>query len=195
MKIILGDISYPKSKALILPANASGIMNKGVPKRIVKEGWRIIERQAKEQINKRKYDLGECFKTGPGRLKRRGLENIYHAIIKNLPSDLVSMYIIQKALDNAFLKVIKDKLLSVTVPGIGINESNLDCSSIADIISRICIKYNKKIEIRIIDDNEEFIREVSKFLNLKYDVKMKKRKKYGNVTKTSIDFKQGLDTY
>ena len=194
MKIILGDIIYPKSEGLIIPANTIGIMNEGVGKKIIKEGWRGIEDQAKEQARKKKYELGECFRTGPGRLKRRGVKNIYFAIIKRLPSDLTSSYIIQKALKNSFLKVIEDRLLSVTVPGIGIDEVNIDYVLIADIISRICIRYSKKIEIRIIDNNEEFIKKVSSFLNLKYDIKLKKKRKYGNSTKPGLDFKQSLDS-
>ena len=171
MKIILGDICYPKSKVLIIPSNSMGIMNRGIAKKVLKHAWIGVENQSKEEAKKKKYKLGECFFTGPGRLRRRGVVNICHAIIKRLPSDLISVSIVQEALNNSFLKVIKNKLSSVTIPGFAIDSDNIDEGVIANITAMVCNRYKRKVEIKIIDDNKEFIEKISKILNIDYEVK------------------------
>ncbi|KKL96368.1 hypothetical protein LCGC14_1845220, partial [marine sediment metagenome] len=67
------------------------------------------------------------------------------------PRDL---YIIDKALNNALQRVINDKIKTVTVCGLGIDEGNLDPKTIARITAETCNRYNRKIEIKIIDNNK-----------------------------------------
>jgi len=162
--IILGDITYPKSESLIIPANLSGIMNRGVQKRIVKEGWKIIEKEAKENVKKGNLELGDYFVTEPGRLKRRGVKKIYHSIIKRFPSDFTSVNIVNKALLNVFRGVIKDKNSSVTICSIGTEPGELDKTIIAKIMIRICEKFKSEIKIKIMDEDEEFINDIRKYL-------------------------------
>jgi O-acetyl-ADP-ribose deacetylase (regulator of RNase III) len=162
VKIILGDITYPKSEAVIIPANLSGLMNKGVPSRIVKVGWQKVEKEAKKALNEKKMVIGDCFVTDSGRLKRRGVKKIYHTIIKRYQNDFTSVYIVQKALSNVMKKVIKDKNKTVALCGIGIEPGDLDKKSIAKITMQICDKFSHKIKIKIIDDNKEFIDELNK---------------------------------
>ncbi len=164
IQAILGDICYPKSEALIIPANTKGIMSKGVPARIVKDGLSGISKEVKQFITNNKIEIGCCFSTGPGRLKRRGLKRIYHVVIKRLQSDFSSIYIIDKALDNALQRVINDGIKTVTICGLGIDEGNLDAKTIARITAETCNRYNRKIEIKIIDDNKEFIKEFNNFV-------------------------------
>ena len=42
IEVVLGDVCYPKSEALIIPANTKGVMSRGVPGRIVKDGLSSI---------------------------------------------------------------------------------------------------------------------------------------------------------
>ena len=48
IQIILGDICYPKSEALVIPANVNGVMSKGIPKKIIKDGLSGITKEVKE---------------------------------------------------------------------------------------------------------------------------------------------------
>ena len=164
IKIILGDAAYPKSEALIVPANTVGIMNRGILNKIIKDGWKKIENEAKKITKETEYKIGDCFITGPGRLKRRGLKKIYHSIIKRLPSDFTSITIIQKSLKVVLKQVVEDKMKSVTICGLGIDPGDLDVYSVASATVNICNKYIDKIEIKIIDNNVEFISSIERII-------------------------------
>ena len=163
IKIILGDICYPKAEALIIPANTVGIMDRGILKRIVKDGWKLISIEAKKKIKKDLVEIENCFTTGPGRLKRRGVKKIYHCVIKKFPSDYTSINLVRKALQNTFSKVVEDKMERVTICAIGIEEGELDKKTAARILFEICIKYKDQIEIKIMDSDEEFINYIYSF--------------------------------
>jgi len=163
LKIILGNPAYPKSEALIIPANTAGIMNKGIQNKIIKDGWKIIAEEAQQNARKKRYEIGDCFTTGPGRLRRRGTKKIFHAIIRNLPNDFLTIDSIRKALSNTLKAVIKDGMKSVTVCGLGINPGELDKTTVARIIVEICDKYRDKIDIKIMDENIDFINEAKKY--------------------------------
>jgi len=133
----------------------------------VKNGLSGISKEVKQFITNNTIEVGDCFSTGPGRLKRRGLKRLYHVVIKRLQSDFSSIYIINKALDNALKKVISDGMQSLTICGVGIDAGNLDAKTVARITLEVCIRYKENIEIKIIDDNEEFVREFNNFVKEK----------------------------
>lgn len=160
IEAILGNICYPKSEALIIPSNTKGIMSQGIPKRIIKDGHIGIFKEVQLYIEKNKIEVGQCFTSGSGRLKRRGCKRIYHAVIKRLQSDFTSIYIVRQTLNNTVKKVVKDKAISVAICGLGIEDGELDPKTIARITVEICNRYKNKIKIKIIDNNKEFIEEV-----------------------------------
>jgi len=164
IEAILGDMCYPKSKALIIPANTKGIMTKGIPARIIKDGLSSISKEAKLITSNNKIEVGGYFTTGPGRLNKRGLKKIYHAVIKVLQSDFTSIYIVRNTLDNIMQKIIEDSQESLAICGLGIEAGNLDQTTIAKITVEICERYEDKIKIKIIDDNVEFIEEAKKHI-------------------------------
>ncbi|MHA1469084.1 MAG: macro domain-containing protein [Candidatus Asgardarchaeia archaeon] len=161
MKIILGNICYPKSEALIIPANAMGVMGRGRAAKIVKDGLTGISKEARAFALDNEIELGECFCTGSGRLNRRGLKRIYHAVIKRLQSDFSSIYIVERALDNTLSAIVADNIETATICGLGIEPGGLDKKSVARATMEACYKFKEKIELKIIDENEEFINEVS----------------------------------
>ena len=163
MQIILGDICYPKSEAVIIPANSLGIMSNTVQKKIIKDGSVKITKEIKEFITNNKVEIGKIFTTGSGRLKRRGLKKIYHVVIKRLQSDFTSVFIVERALNEVFKKIKADKVKSVSLCGLGIDPGDLDAKSIARITVEICKKYKNHLEIKIIDNNVEFIKECNNF--------------------------------
>lgn len=138
-------------------------MNKGIPQKILKSGWAKVGKEVKKALKEQKIGLGDCFSTDSGRLKRRGLKKIYHAVIKKYPNDFTSIYIVELALKNSFKKIIADKNKSVSICGIGIGPGELDKKVVATIISEICEKCKSKIKIKIIDDNVEFIKQVEEY--------------------------------
>ena len=139
-------------------------MSRGIPARIVKDGLSTIIKETKQFITNNRVEVGGFFSTGSGRLNRRGLKRIYHAVIKRLQSDFSSIYIINKVLDGVLQGVISDGHKSVAICGVGIDERNLDPKTIARITVEICNRYNESIEIKIIDNNEEFIKEINYFI-------------------------------
>ena len=164
MIIILDSPAYPKSESLIIPANKIGIMNNGTPAKIIKDGWKVISEEAKQVANNNQPDVGEYFVTGPGRLVRRGLKKIYHAIIKPLPSDYTSITIVRKALKNTLKGVIKDKMSSVSICGLGIEPGELDKRSVARLTVEVATLFVDRIDIKIVDNNKEFIDEVKEMI-------------------------------
>lgn len=164
MNVILGDICYPKSEAIIIPANTKGVMSRGISAKVFKSGLSSISKEVKQYITNNTIEEGDCFSTGPGRLNRRGLKRVYHSVIKRLQSDFCSIYLINKALNNVLKEVIDDGYESVAVCGLGIDDGDLDEKTVARITVEVCNRYDNRIKINIIDDNKEFIREVNVFL-------------------------------
>jgi len=164
IKIIVGDICYPKSEGLIIPANTTGTMLRGRSARISKAGLGGIVKEAKLFVADNKIEIGQCFSTGPGRLNRRGLKNIYHAVIKRLQSDFTSIHIVREALGSSLKMACQDKMKSVTICGLGIGLGELDPVVIAGVTARQIEKFLDEIEIKVIDDNQEFINELNRIV-------------------------------
>ena len=162
--IRLGDIAYPKSEAMIIPGNTVGLMTRGVPLRILKDSLGTVRKDAKKIAKETKPNVGECFKTIPGRLKRRGVKNIYHAVIKRFPNDMTTSKIVENSLIYTIKEVIKDKHLSVSICGLGVESGDLEKNIAARLIFSTCQKYTNKINIKIIDTDEKFIGELKKLV-------------------------------
>lgn len=173
VKFIVGDICYPKSEALILPSNTRGIMSRGILARVVKDGWKGLEREAKKVALEKKIKVEGCYSTEPGRFKRRGVKKIYHSAIKRLPSDYTSVTIVNNAFRNAMKKVIEDGMNSVSICGMGIELGDLDVKSVARIMSDTCKLFKNEISIKIIDDNKEFIKNLCIFYGEYYEEDVK----------------------
>ncbi len=173
VKIVEGNICYPKSEALILPSNTRGIMSRGILRRIVKDGWSMIEKEAKKVVTEESVEVGGYFSTIPGRFKRRGVKKIYHCAIKRLPSDYTSVIIVESALRRTMENVIEDGMDSVAMCGIGIEPGDLDVKTVARIMSDVCRSFQDRIKIRIIDDNKEFIKELCIFFGEDYEENVK----------------------
>jgi len=162
MKAVIGDICFPKSETIIIPSNTKGVMSRGVSARVLKAGLSGISKEVHKYLESNTVEEGGCFYSGPGRLNRRGLKRIYYAITKRLQSDFSSIYLINKALKNTLKEVVSDGYSSVAICGLG--DGNLDEKTIARITVENCNRYDNSINITIIDDNKDFIKEVNVFL-------------------------------
>ncbi len=164
MKAIIGNICYPKSEAMIIPANTKGVMSKGRPAKIIKDGLTGISKEAKDIGSNNKIEVGQCFSTTSGRLNKRGLKKIYHAVIKRLQSDFTSIYNVRETLKKTLKIVCDDGVKSVMICGIGIEQGELDKKTIARITKEVCDRFDDRIEIKIIDDDVVFINEINELL-------------------------------
>lgn len=164
IEIRLGDIAYPKSEAMIIPGNTVGLMTRGISLRILKDSLGTVREEAKKIAKERELKIGECFRTVPGRLKRRGLKNMYHAVIKRFPNDMTTIKIVADCLEHTLKQVIKDKNTSVSVCGLGVEEGDLEKIIVARIFLLTCAKYSDKIDIKIIDSDKKFIAEIEKLV-------------------------------
>lgn len=162
VKIIVdGQISYPKSEALIIPANQSGLMTRGQVASLVADGGSSVAKEAKTIANSTQLKIGDCFVTGVGRLRKRGVKHLYHAVIKRCPSDLTSITDVTSAVKNAVSKAAQDGYKSITICGIGAESGELDIFTVSGIILSTCEKF-PDIIFKIIDSNSKFIEEISK---------------------------------
>ena len=164
MEVKLGDICYPKSKALIIPSNVVGVMTLGVGAKIAEAASTKLVKEVKEYVADNKLEVGENFSTCSGKLKRRGVDRVYHVIIKRLQNDFTSIYIVRNALNKVMSRVVRDNMESVTLCGIGIEHGDLDQKTIARVTVDICRKYDNHVKIKIIDDRKEFITEVDNLI-------------------------------
>lgn len=160
--IRLGDIAYPKSEAMIIPGNTVGLMTRGIALRILTDSLGTVRKEAKKAAREQEPKVGECFKTVPGRLKRRGLKNMYHAVIKRFPNDMTTIKTVKDCLEHTLKQVIKDKNKSVSICGLGIEDGDLEKILVARIFFLTCQKYCDKIDIKIIDDDNKFISDLEK---------------------------------
>ena len=161
IKIMVGPIAYPKAEALIVAANQSGLMTRGQVLSLVEDGGSLVAKEAKATVEALKPKIGDCFVTTGGRLRKRGLKRLYHAVIKRCPCDLTSITAVTSAIDTAVYKAVTDKNRTITICGIGTENGELDISTVSRIILSTCEKYTGII-FKIIDSNEEFIKEISK---------------------------------
>ena len=164
MIALIGDICMPKTEAIIVPDDGVGTLRSILGPRGASVALGGILKESRKYLRENKVELGDCFVTGPGRLLKRRVKKVYHVVIKLLKSDYTSLYYVEKGVDNAFKKVIQDKMQSVAICGLGIDQGDLDPISVAGLFFNICTKYNSKIKIKIIDTNEEFINEIKKRL-------------------------------
>ena len=164
IEIKLGDIAYPKSEAMIIPGNTVGSMNRGIARRILIDSLGTVRKEAKRVAKEETLIIGECFKTVPGRLKRRGLKNIYHAVIKRFSNDMTTIKIVEDTLNYTLKKVIKDKHPSVSICGLGVEDGDLEKNLVARIFLLTCQRYSDKINIKIIDSDTKFISELEKLV-------------------------------
>ena len=164
IEIRLGDIAYPKSEAMIIPGNTVGLMTKGVALRILKDSLGTVRKEARKIAKEKDLKVGDCFRTVPGRLKRRGLKNMYHAVIKRFPNDMTTIKIVTDCLEYTLKQVIKDKNKSVSICGLGFEDGDLEKNLVARIFLLTCMRYCAKIDIKIIDNDKNFISELEKMI-------------------------------
>lgn len=173
LQVVLGDISYPKSTLLVLPSTGIGISLGETTDIVVAAGGKIILKEAKRVVSERgkNYVPGEFFLTRPGRMKRRGVQAICHAVLAKHPQDYTSVLIIKAAIRSIFKWAAKNNIDSVALPGLGIHGElgYVDKQLVGAMMAFECEQINHKLDIKIIDTDKEFIQAVKDNLRIEYD--------------------------
>jgi len=169
----VGDIAYPKSVAVVTPANGCGIMSRGVAAILsdVRHGGKTLEQQGKALVAKREkpFAAGEMFFTGPGRLRRRGVQRVYHAVLQEFPGGYTSLHWVNQAMRAVMKAAVDEGYDSITLPAIGAGPERLDPVSVAGQMTIVAKAYSHLIGIKFIDANEVFINEIKSLIGMEQE--------------------------
>lgn len=167
IKIFVGDISKPKTEAIVNPSNKYGLMSRGISLVLSDYAGKVIEREAKELIKKNNspFEIGKFYITGSSRLKRRGIKKIYHAVISDFPGGLVSLDAISKSMKSILEFAKNDDINSIAFPALGSGLGELPKEIIIPLMADILLSYNNILDISVVDANEDFVEQFKKRVN------------------------------
>lgn len=159
MKTELRNITRPRSRAILCPANGIGVMARGCLLDLVKVGGADLAREARAvaKVKDQPRKPGTCFVTGPHDLSDRGVKRIYHAVITEYPGGVSSIDYVIHAVRSALETAIKDGMDSIAIASLETGDTKLDKTQIAGIVVQIAKEFDHKIKIRCVDKDKEFI--------------------------------------
>ncbi len=155
IQAFIGNIIQAETEAIILPSSQIGVSDYGTTGDI-KSKIGEIGRSVMFNKNGKRLELGEFYVSGPGELKKKGVQKVYYAIISTVPLGYGNCQNIEKALRSILLDCVKNKIKSIAIPGLGI-KNGIDKEVIAFTIMPILKDFCDKIEIKIMDQDKEFI--------------------------------------
>ena len=109
------NIINAHTEAIVSPTNGLFINNKGASGAIVAAAGKITKNEI--EIYKKKYsDLkeGDFYTTSGGKLIKKDVKIIYHAVINMTPNSNASIYYINNVMNKILESAIKNKLKSIT---------------------------------------------------------------------------------
>ena len=162
IEAVIRDITRPGTEVVVSAANGVGIMGRGVAGAISQVAGQSIIDEAKALIKHRGkiFQTGEIYITGPGKMSRRGVRKIYHAVTMQYPGGLTSVNIVNILMHKLLKGAIKGKRESIAIPGLGTGIGRLDRNIVANVMVGVAKQYDHKIKIRILDQGDDFINEV-----------------------------------
>jgi O-acetyl-ADP-ribose deacetylase len=166
LEALVGDITKPKTEAIVSVANGVGIMGRGVAGAITEYAGPSVSREARELVEKqgRPYEPGEVYVTKSGRLTRRGVKSVYHAVTMKFPGGLTSVHIVNVLMRELLSLAIRKKVASIAFPGLGTGVGRLDRNAAANVMTQAAKQYDHMIEVKFIDHDPAFIKEVNRLL-------------------------------
>jgi len=157
----IGDIVEAKTEVIVNASNGIGILGANAAGAIRKAGGYEIEEEAQGicQKNQKPIEPGQCFITGPGKLRENGVKYIYHAVTMKYPGEYSSLKDVSDAWREVFRKAIQNKIKSISTTGLGTGIGRLDVDSVARDMVRIAKQYAfiNDIDVYFIDRDQEFI--------------------------------------
>jgi O-acetyl-ADP-ribose deacetylase (regulator of RNase III) len=172
MKVVTGDITKVQDiEVIVNAANGCGIMGAGVAGAINRSSSGFVGEEAREVCRDNVREPGTMYITGSGYLKRRGIQQVYHAVVMKFPGSPTSLDIVVAALRSVMAAAIEKGVKSIAIPGLGTGIGGLDKQQVAQRMAKILQQYEGKIDITVIDQGEEFVEEFSKFVGQKVEEK------------------------
>lgn len=174
MRVEVGDITHPSTWALAVPVSGSLTFGIGLPAHVASAAGPELLEEAKlapAEFETRRLikpgDLlepGMCFGTTSGLLRKRGVRKVYHAVVAKLPGEPSSLHYISPLTRQILDLAISDKMQSLAMPGFGLE--SLDPVGVARAMVQ-AVRYKQHlIEIAFVDQNEEFIESVRRFVGM-----------------------------
>jgi O-acetyl-ADP-ribose deacetylase (regulator of RNase III) len=168
IKVELADITEATTEVIVNAANGIGILGAGVAGAIRNAAGFEVQNEAKEVCrNNKSITEGSFYVTGSGKLIKNGVKNIYHAVTMKYPGGLTSLHTINLVLTKFLDFAVKNKVKSISIPGLGTGIGGLDKEQVARIMVGVIKNYDKKIDIKIIDRSITFIEAIKKELDIK----------------------------
>ena len=99
-----------------------------------------------------------------GRLRRYGVEKIYHAVTMKFPRGFTDLHTIEQVIRKVLKLAIDNKVKEIAIPGLGTGIGGLDKIVVASIIAKTCQEHHHLINIKIVDKSEEFIEAVNRII-------------------------------
>jgi len=158
----VGTITRPQCQVIVNAANGIGVMGKGVAGAISTDGGVLISEEAKALVKKRgkPFEAGDVYATGPGKLSRRSVKKIYHAVTMQYPGGLTSIHTVNTLMHKLLKKAIEDKMNSIAIPGLGTGIGRLDRNAVASVMVNVAQQYDHMVFIKFLDHSKIFIEEI-----------------------------------
>ena len=162
-----GDPSKPNFPAMVVPANLDGILSAPLAKQVLEFTGDDLKKAVRNVAlsYRGKIDVGDSFITEAFRMRRRGVKKIIHAVITDHPGGFVTLNSVDRSIRSALRQSVENGIDQLAIPGLGIASGRLDGCSVASIIAPIAREYCNRVEIKIVDDNKEFIDAIKSLLS------------------------------
>lgn len=172
MKIVLGDITKVQDiEVIVNAANGCGIMGAGVAGAINRSSSGFVGEEAREVCRDNVREPGNVYITGSGYLKRRGIQQVYHAVVMKYPGGPTNLDFVVTALREVMTAATENGVKSIAIPGLGTGIGGLDKQQVAQRMAKVLQQYEGKIDITVIDQGEEFIGEFNNYIGQKAEEK------------------------
>lgn len=107
---------------------------------------------------------GTVFRTSSGKLKRKKVKYIYHAVVCSYPNSLTSLHTVSRVMTQILRYAIKDGVKRIAVTGMGTGGGTLEKSSVARKMVQVAEDYGHLIDVVFWDRDREFIEEVKRYM-------------------------------
>lgn len=186
MKIQTGDITKLREVDIIVnAANGIGVMGAGVAGAISRSAGDLWSSNLRQYCKDNgPFEPGNCYSNGDaGLLKRRDIQEVYHAVTMKYPGGPTKMEYVIDSVHQCIKRAISEGKKSIAFPGLGTGIGGLDKEAVAHRMATELMNYTDKIDILIIDRNQDFINHFKKATG--QDDKIEGNENHENITDTS----------
>lgn len=159
IRLLIGDITKLRDTDIIVSAaNGIGVAGAGVAGAIARSGGEKFATELREKAkNEGPFEPGDVYETGSGVMNKLGIQSVYHAVTMKYPGTQSSIDTVVKATRNCCKKAIEENRKSIAFPGLGTGIGGLNKKQVAQRMAKILNDNSSKIDITVVDRDEDFI--------------------------------------